>query len=78
MSPSLFEQSRLGLVVPLYGHTAVKRNLLKRRLREIVRHETWPARTDAVLLARPRAYHLAFHDLQEGVQQLLLRAGGLS
>ncbi len=76
MSPSLFEQSRLGLIVPKYGHTAVKRNQLKRRLREIVRTETWPIRTDAVLFARPRAYLLAFDDLRDGVRQLLSRAGG--
>jgi len=58
------ESSRVGFVVPKYGHSAVERNQLKRRLRELTRvlilpvlHPTdGPARLDVVIRARPSAY----------------------
>lgn len=39
-SPASF--SRVGLVVPRHGHSAVERNLVKRRLREALRREVLP------------------------------------
>lgn len=49
---------RVGVIVPRYRQTAVARNLVKRRLREIVRQELLPhlAGADVLLRARPEAY----------------------
>ena len=60
---------RVGFVVPKYNRTAVERNRLKRRLREIVRTELLaqiPA-VDLIIRAKPSAYSASFavlvHDL---------------
>jgi len=48
----------VGFVVPKYGHSAVDRNRLKRRLRELVRTSVLgvlPA-VDVVIKTRPSAY----------------------
>jgi len=53
---------RVGFVVPLFGHSAVERNRLKRQLREIVRTElleTLPA-ADVVIRVQPNAYGAPF------------------
>lgn len=49
---------RVGLIVPLHGHSAVERNKLKRRLRELVRQELLhqKAAADVVIRCRPSAY----------------------
>ena len=49
---------RVGVIVPRYRQTAVARNLVKRRLRELVRQELLPHLRGAeiVLRARPEAY----------------------
>lgn len=66
-SPASF--SRVGLVVPRYGHTAVRRNGLKRRLRELLRREVLPrldevgARRDVLVRARREAYEARYIDL---------------
>lgn len=68
---------RLGVVVPLYGHTAVERNRLQRRLREIGRRG-WLAgaweeglEVDVLLRARPAAYAAGFDELGEAVLGVL-------
>lgn len=59
-SPGSF--SRVGVVVPRYGETAVRRNQVKRRLREALRQEVLPrldgrgASLDVMLRARREAY----------------------
>ncbi|HET9426187.1 MAG TPA: ribonuclease P protein component [Gemmatimonadaceae bacterium] len=53
---------RVGVIVPRHGHSAVDRNKLKRRLREIVRVQllsTLPA-VDLVIRSRPTAYDQPF------------------
>lgn len=57
---------RVGLVVPRFGHTAVARNLVKRRLRELVRIHLIPTAValDVVLRIRPDAYDISFVDLR--------------
>ena len=49
---------RAGIIVPRYGHSAVDRNRLKRRLRELVRTSVLPALPpmDIVVRATPGAY----------------------
>jgi ribonuclease P protein component len=52
-------------VVPKHGRSAVERNLLKRRLRELARTVILQglAAMDMVIHARPSAYKLRFEEL---------------
>ena len=58
---------RVGFIVPRYGHSAVDRNRLKRRLRDIIR--TRVLRTlppiDVVIRVRPSAYAISFAQLAD-------------
>ena len=67
---------RIGIVVPRHAQTAVARNKLKRRLREIVRASDADAlpRGDAVLTARADAYHATFKGLAGEFRELCVRA----
>jgi ribonuclease P protein component len=66
-------------VVPRHKHTAVERNRLKRRLREIVRLDVLPAlaaaesRRDVLVRARREAYDASFAELREELRQWLDR-----
>ena len=53
----------MGVIVPRYSHSAVERNLVKRRLRELARTEMLPMMPalDVVIRATPGAYG-ARHD----------------
>ena len=57
---------RLGLIVPKYQASAVARNRLRRRLREIWRRELQPhqAQWDLVIRARREAYGASFDALR--------------
>jgi ribonuclease P protein component len=75
---SLSRYARIGIIVPRYGRSAVDRNRLKRRAREIVRLHVLPAiatrSVDVVLRFQPSAYGADFAALREdivgGVAQL--------
>jgi ribonuclease P protein component len=56
---------RVGLVVPRFKQSAVARNRLKRRLRELTRLRLLPAdlAADVVLRIRPGAYLATFEAL---------------
>jgi len=63
---------RVGLIVPRYKHTAVDRNRLKRRLRELVRVRLLPPwrerlqvghAADVVVRALPTAYGMTMAQL---------------
>ena len=58
---------RVGVIVPRYRQSAVARNLVKRRLRELVRQELLPHLRGAeiVLRARPEAYGATAAALRE-------------
>jgi ribonuclease P protein component len=65
--PSPVGRSRLAVVVPRHAHTAVRRNRLRRRLREIGRRQVLPALpapTDVAVRARPEAYAATFETLR--------------
>lgn len=57
---------RVGFVVPRYKHSAVDRNRLKRRLRELVRLEVLPTLPpqDVVVRVLPVAYTRSFDTLR--------------
>ena len=64
---------RVGFVIPRYKHSAVDRNRLKRRLRELVRLELLPTLRpmDMVLRVAPVAYTRTFELLRS---ELLIAA----
>ena len=64
---------RFGVVVALSGGTAVRRNLLRRRLREIARRRILPrlASVDLVVKSRPAAYDADFDALVNDLEQWL-------
>lgn len=69
--------SRLGLVVPKHKQSAVLRNRLKRRLREIGRTVILPGLNghgvylDVMVRARPEAYGAPFEALLEELAQVM-------
>jgi ribonuclease P protein component len=76
VSASPVSRSRWGVVVPKHKQKIVRRNLVKRRLREIGRTEMLP-RLDAsgrpldlLVRARPEAYQASFEALREELVQL--------
>lgn len=60
---------RVALVVPKYGFTAVRRNKLKRRMRELTRALVLPQPVSCDLLVRARrdAYDASFAALREEI-----------
>jgi ribonuclease P protein component len=66
---------RVAVLVPKHGFTAVRRNRLKRRLRELARLHllTRPCSCDVMLRARRETYEASFTNLWEAVEQIALR-----
>lgn len=64
-------RSRSGIIVPLYQRTAVQRNQLRRRIREILRRETLRLLppVDLVVRARREAYAATFAALRDELAQ---------
>lgn len=64
--------SRVGIIVPRYKHSAVDRNRLKRRLRELIRLEWLPVLPpmDVVVRALPGAYGRDFDALRDEMGRL--------
>jgi ribonuclease P protein component len=75
---SLLHHARIGIIVPRYKHTAVERNRLKRRLREIMRQHVLPnlasSAMDVVVRALPAAYDASFANLVRDVSGGMQRA----
>lgn len=66
-------QTRVGVVVPRYKHSAVARNRLKRRLRELARVRLLPVDlpADVVLRVCPEAYDATFDGLASDIERTL-------
>jgi ribonuclease P protein component len=64
---------RVGLIVPRFRHTAVARNQLKRRLRELTRLQLLSAGlpVDIVIRTRPEAYEASFDQLRVDIARTL-------
>jgi len=64
---------RVGLIVPRYRHSAVARNQVKRRLRELARLRLLPSGLpfDVVVRIRPEAYDAAFDQLSADIDRTL-------
>jgi len=75
------EQSRIGFVVPKHGRSAVRRNRLKRTLRELARLTVLTAlratktgsSMDIVMRALPAAYGASFEGLRAEFESLSAR-----
>jgi ribonuclease P protein component len=72
--------ARMGLIVPKFQSTAVARNRIRRRLREIWRLELQPAQPawDLLIKARREAYGASFDALRADLlawRRTVLRAG---
>lgn len=67
--------TRIGLVVPRFKHSAVARNQIKRRLRELARLELLPTGlpVDVVLRIRPEAYQATYENLAADIAQTLFQ-----
>ena len=68
-------QSRVGFIVPRYKQTAVARNRVKRRLRELARLRLVPALAarspaDVVVRATPAAYGASFAELAAELERV--------
>ena len=77
---SLSASVRVGFVVPRYKQSAVARNKLKRRLREVVRIEWLPVLPpmDVVVRVIPPAYQRDFDALRAELLQARERLGRLA
>lgn len=62
---------RLAVVVPRYGRTGVRRNRLRRQLRELARRQVLPriAALDLVIRSRAAAFDARSHDLAGDLEQ---------
>jgi len=75
-------KARAAVVVALYGNSAVDRNTLKRRLRELVRVRMLPriGPQDVLVRARRETYAATFEQLADAVESVTDRisrtAGG--
>jgi ribonuclease P protein component len=77
---SPLDHARIGVIVPRYGHTAVERNVVKRRLRDLARRELLPALSaasalpgaalDVVIRATPGAYAASHATLRAALQKV--------
>lgn len=72
---SPLRRPRVGVIVPRYSHSAVERNLVKRRLRELIRTEVLPsmAELDVVVRAAPSAYKADFETLRGALRKAIER-----
>jgi len=75
-SPNGLERSRFGFIVSRRVGSAVVRNRVKRRLREVVRRHLGeiPRGWDVVLVARPPIAGAKFSEIEEAFTELLRRA----
>jgi ribonuclease P protein component len=74
-APSPAGRARVAVIVPRYGRSAVKRNLLRRRLTDLARTEWMPRvysehRQDFILRAKPAAYAASYEGLRDALTEL--------
>lgn len=76
--PNSLDLARCGFSVSRRVGSAVVRNRVKRRLREIVRLTPLPPGWDIVFIARPRVAAARYANIEKSVRGLLARAGLLT
>lgn len=65
---------RYALSVPKKYGNAVKRNLMKRRLREIIKVNTFSKNFDFFIVVKPTAINLEFNQIKEMLEKLFAKA----
>lgn len=65
---------RFAVSVPKKYGIAVLRNLMKRRIREIVRKNTFQKNLEFFIIVKPKANSLSFHEIEEKLSKLFARA----
>jgi ribonuclease P protein component len=68
VAPGTAEYARLGVIVPLYSQKVVDRNLLKRRIREVMRRRVLPmlaGNADIIVRARKKAYQADYETIKQ-------------
>jgi ribonuclease P protein component len=75
IAASPFAYARVGIVVPKHKRSAVDRNRLRRRLRELVRVRMLPVipSCDVLIRSLPRAYEAPFDLLSVEVERVVNR-----
>ncbi len=76
--PNSLDLTRCGFSVSRRVGSAVVRNRVKRRLREIMRLTPLPPGWDIVFIARPRVAAARYDNIEKSVRGLLTRAGLLT
>jgi ribonuclease P protein component len=70
VGPATKGRPRLGVIVPRYGRSAVERNRLRRRLKEIARRDWLPTARmggrefDVLVRVREEAYDRTFREIR--------------
>ena len=72
---SLLAYCRAAIIVGKYGHTIVKRNRLRRQLRELARINLIPlcVGQDLIVRALPTAYTADFRDLRDEINWIKMQ-----
>jgi len=68
--------ARLGVIVPLYSQNVVARNLLKRRIKEVMRRVVlpkMPGQCDIVVRVRKKAYETTYETIREELVKIAMR-----
>lgn len=75
--PAAGPHARATCVVPKFGHDAVSRNLLRRRLQALTRERLLnrEERRDWLIRARPPAYGQSYAELERSLGELLALVG---
>ena len=75
LARSMTQQMRVGLIVPRHRQTAVARNRVKRRLRELSRTRLLPLdlAADIVIRIRPEAYRASFPELASDFDRAVIQ-----
>jgi ribonuclease P protein component len=75
LARSTAQQTRVGLIVPRHRQTAVARNRIKRRLRELSRTRLLPLEltADVVIRIRPEAYRASFPELVSDFDRAIIQ-----
>jgi len=63
---------RVGLIVPKHKHSAIDRNRLRRRLRELIRIQLVPivVKSDTLIRAKAEAYEVPFAGLRSEIDSI--------
>jgi ribonuclease P protein component len=79
-APAIDGHPRIGIIVPRYAHSAVDRNRVKRRLRELIRTCLLPVLPPVALVIRalPSAYDASFHTLATEIERVAGRLCAVS